>query len=53
MYTAEIDYDILDRLHVDTKNLAWSRPVEEFGAPEEFTDPLWKVKGQRVPDFTY
>jgi len=53
MFTAEIDEDILNRFHVDTKTVTPSRAVSDFGIPEEFVDQPWGVKWRRSTDFTY
>ncbi len=53
MFTAEIDDDILDRFHVDTKAVTASRPVSDFGVPEEFEDRPWRVRWRRSSDYTY
>ncbi len=53
IFTAEIDDDILDRFHVDTKSVKPSIPLEEFDAPPEFDNRPWEVKWQRSDDFTY
>jgi uroporphyrinogen decarboxylase len=53
MFTAEIDQDILDRFHVDTKTISPSRPLSDFNFPEEFLDRPWGVKWRRSTDFTY
>ncbi len=53
MFTAEIDEDILDRFHVDTKTITPSRPLSDFNFPEEFLDRPWGVKWRRATDFTY
>ena len=54
MFTAEIDEEILNRLHVDTKNATPS--ISQFGTPEEFVDKAWGVKWHRSmvsADYTY
>ena len=53
MFTAEIDEDILNRFHVDTKSVGPSKAIADFGIPEEFIDQPWGVKWQRSTDFTY
>jgi uroporphyrinogen decarboxylase len=53
MFTAEIDEDILNRFHVDTKTVTPSRAVSDFGIPEEFVDQPWGVKWRRSTDYTY
>lgn len=53
MFTAEIDDDIRDRFHVDTKSLSLSFSTKEFTAPESFTESIWKSKWVMTPDFTY
>jgi len=53
MFTAEIDDEILDRFHVDTKSIMPSLPLKEFGIPEVFTDRPWGVKWRRSTDYTY
>ncbi len=53
MFTAEIDEDILNRFHVDTKTVTPSRSVSEFGIPEDFVDRPWGVKWRRSTDYTY
>ena len=53
MFTAEIDDDILDRFHVDTKSIKPSLALADFNAPEEFIDRPWAVKWRRSTDFTY
>jgi uroporphyrinogen decarboxylase len=53
MFTAEIDQDILDQFHVDTKTITPSRPLSDFNFPEEFLDHPWGVKWRRSTDFTY
>lgn len=53
MFTAEIDDDILNRFRVDTKAVTASRPVSDFGIPEEFVDRPWGVRWRRSTDFTY
>ncbi len=53
MFTAEIDEDILNRFHVDTKSVGPSKSISDFGIPEEFVDQPWGVKWRRSTDFTY
>lgn len=53
MFTAEIDEDILNRFHVDTKSVGPSKAIGDFGIPAEFIDQPWGVKWQRSTDFTY
>jgi len=53
MFTAEIDEDILNRFHVDTKSVGPSKAISDFGIPEEFIDQPWGVKWQRSTDYTY
>ena len=53
MFTAEIDEDILDRFHVDTKTITPSISLSDFGIPEEFVDQPWGVRWQRSTDYTY
>lgn len=53
MFTAEIDEDILDRFHVDTKTITPSISLGDFGIPEEFVDQPWGVRWQRSTDYTY
>ena len=53
MFTAEIDEDILNRFHVDTKTVTPSRAISDFGIPEEFIDQPWGVKWRRSTDYTY
>src|SRR5512135_1858060 len=53
MFTAEIDGDILDRFHVDTKTVTPSRPLAEYDFPDEFLDRPWGVKWKRSTDYTY
>jgi len=53
MFTAEIDEDILNRFHVDTKTVTPSRAISDFGIPEEFMDQPWGVKWRRSTDYTY
>ena len=53
MFTAEIDEDILNRFHVDTKTVTPSRAISDFGIPEEFVDKPWGVKWRRSSDYTY
>ena len=53
MFTAEIDNDILDMFHVDTKSIKPSIPLAEFDAPEEFMYEQFQVKWLRSTDFTY
>jgi uroporphyrinogen decarboxylase len=53
MFTAEIDDDILDRFHVDTKTITPSISLSDFGIPEEFVDKPWGVRWQRSTDYTY
>jgi uroporphyrinogen decarboxylase len=53
MFTAEIDEDILDRFHVDTKTITPSISLSDFGIPEQFVDQPWGVRWQRSTDYTY
>ena len=53
MFTAEIDGDILDRFHVDTKTVTPSRPLADYDFPDEFLDRPWGVKWKRSTDYTY
>ena len=53
MFTAEIDEDILNRFHVDTKSVGPSKAIGDFGIPEEFIDQPWGVKWRRSTDYTY
>jgi len=53
MFTAEIDGDILDRFHVDTKTVTPSRALSDYNFPEEFMDRPWSVKWRRSTDYTY
>ena len=53
MFTAEIDEDILNRFHVDTKTVTPSKAIGDFGIPEEFIDQPWGVKWRRSTDYTY
>ena len=53
MFTAEIDEDILERFHVDTKTITPSISLSDFGIPEEFVDQPWGVRWQRSTDYTY
>jgi uroporphyrinogen decarboxylase len=53
MFTAEIDGDILDRFHVDTKTVTPSRALSDYDFPEEFIDRPWAVKWRRSTDYTY
>lgn len=53
MFTAEIDGDILDRFHVDTKTVTPSRALSDYNFPEEFMDRPWAVKWRRSTDYTY
>ncbi len=53
MFTAEIDEDILERFHVDTKTVTPSRPLTDYDYPETFLDRPWGVKWLRSTDYTY
>jgi uroporphyrinogen decarboxylase len=53
MFTAEIDEDILERFHVDTKTITPSISLSDFGIPEQFVDQPWGVRWQRSTDYTY
>ena len=53
MFTSEVDTDILDRFHVDTKSLKPSIPLSEFDYPEEFSYAPFDVKWRRSTDYTY
>ena len=53
MFTAEIDEDILNRFHVDTKSVGPSKMIGDFGIPAEFIDQPWGVKWRRSTDYTY
>jgi uroporphyrinogen decarboxylase len=52
MHTAEVDDDILERFHIDTKSVKPSLPKKDFNAPEEFAD-VWGILWKRSVDFTY
>ncbi|HSR13970.1 MAG TPA: uroporphyrinogen decarboxylase family protein [Thermodesulfobacteriota bacterium] len=53
MFTAEIDEDILDRFHVDTKTVTPSKPLSDYNYPERFVDRPWGVTWLRSTDYTY
>jgi len=53
MNTADVDDEILDRFHVDTKSLSLGCSIDDFDSPRDVFDPLWKVKWIRSPDYTY
>lgn len=53
MFTAEIDENILNRFHVDTKTVTPSRALMDYDFPEEFIDRPWMVKWRRSTDYTY
>jgi uroporphyrinogen decarboxylase len=53
MFTAQVDDEILDRFHVDTKSLKPSVPLAEFNAPEEFVYRPFDVTWRRSTDYTY
>jgi uroporphyrinogen decarboxylase len=53
MFTAQVDDEILDRFHVDTKSLKPSVPLAEFNAPEAFVYKPFDVTWRRSTDYTY
>jgi hypothetical protein len=53
MFTAEIDDNILDQFHVDTKSVKPYIPLAEFNAPEDFIWEPYQIKWRRSSDYTY